>query len=49
VTEAEAAGPPALETMFTDVYARMPAHLEEQMKYALALGLGTKFEGAFPL
>ena len=49
VTEAEAAGPPALETIFTDVYARMPAHLEEQMKYALALGLGTKFEGAFPL
>jgi pyruvate dehydrogenase E1 component alpha subunit len=49
VIEAEAAGPPALETMFTDVYATMPAHLEEQMKYALALGLGTKFDGAFPL
>jgi len=49
VAEAEAAGPPALETIFTDVYAKMPAHLEEQMKYALALGLGTKFEGAFPL
>ena len=49
VTAAEAAGPPALETLFTDVYAAMPPHLEEQMKYALSLGLGTKFEGAFPL
>ena len=49
VTGAEAAGPPALETIFTDVYAKMPPHLEEQMKYALALGLGTKFDGAFPL
>jgi len=27
----------------------MPPHLEEQMKYARALGLGTRFEGAFPL
>ena len=41
VTEAEALPPPALETLFTDVYARMPAHIEEQMKYALALGRGT--------
>lgn len=49
VTEAEAAGPPALETIFTDVYAKLPPHLEEQMKYALALGHGTRFEGAFPL
>ena len=49
VTEAEALPPPPLETLFTDVYARMPAHIEEQMKYAMALGLGTKFEGAFPL
>lgn len=49
VAEAEAAGPPAIETIFTDVYAKMPAHLEEQMKHALARGLGTKFDGAFPL
>jgi len=49
VTEAEAAGPPSIETIFTDVYAKMPPHLEEQMKYALALGHGTRFEGAFPL
>jgi pyruvate dehydrogenase E1 component alpha subunit/2-oxoisovalerate dehydrogenase E1 component alpha subunit len=49
VTEAEAAGPPSIETLFTDVYAKMPPHLEEQMKYALALGLGARFDGAFPL
>jgi TPP-dependent pyruvate/acetoin dehydrogenase alpha subunit len=35
--------------IFTDVYAEMPPHLREQLKYAQALGLGTKFEGAFPL
>jgi 2-oxoisovalerate dehydrogenase E1 component alpha subunit len=30
----EAVGPtPPLETMFTDVYAEMPAHLREQMEY----------------
>jgi pyruvate dehydrogenase E1 component alpha subunit/2-oxoisovalerate dehydrogenase E1 component alpha subunit len=49
VREAEALPPPALETMFTDVYARMPRHIEEQMKYAVAMGAGTRFEGAFPL
>jgi pyruvate dehydrogenase E1 component alpha subunit/2-oxoisovalerate dehydrogenase E1 component alpha subunit len=49
VTAAEALPPPGIETLFADVYARMPAHLEEQMKYALALGLGTRFDGAFPL
>jgi pyruvate dehydrogenase E1 component alpha subunit/2-oxoisovalerate dehydrogenase E1 component alpha subunit len=49
VREAEALPPPSLETMFTDVYARMPRHIEEQMKYAIAMGGGTKFEGAFPL
>ena len=49
VREAEALPPPALETMFTDVYAHMPRHIEEQMKYAVAMGAGTKFEGAFPL
>jgi hypothetical protein len=35
--------------MFADVYAEMPRHLAEQMKYAVAMGEGTKFEGAFPL
>jgi pyruvate dehydrogenase E1 component alpha subunit/2-oxoisovalerate dehydrogenase E1 component alpha subunit len=49
VTAAEALPPPGIETLFTDVYARVPPHLEEQMKHALARGLGTKFEGAFPL
>ena len=49
VTAAEALPPPGIETLFTDVYAKMPPHLEEQMKHALARGLGTKFEGAFPL
>jgi pyruvate dehydrogenase E1 component alpha subunit/2-oxoisovalerate dehydrogenase E1 component alpha subunit len=49
VSAAEALPPPGIETIFTDVYAEMPAHLAEQMKYALALGLGTRFDGAFPL
>ena len=49
VREAEALPPPGLETMFSDVYARMPRHIEEQMNYAVAMGAGTKFEGAFPL
>ena len=49
VREAEALPPPAIETMFTDVYKNMPPHIAEQMRYALAMGGGTKFEGAFPL
>ena len=49
ITEAEALPPPAIETMFTDVYATMPRHLEEQKRYAVAMGEGTKFDGAFPL
>jgi pyruvate dehydrogenase E1 component alpha subunit/2-oxoisovalerate dehydrogenase E1 component alpha subunit len=49
IREAEALPPPGLETMFTDVYATLPPHLEEQMRYALAIGHGQKFEGAFPL
>ena len=49
IKEAEALPPPALETMFTDVYKDMPPHIAEQMRYALAMGEGTKFEGAFPL
>jgi len=49
VKEAEALPPPAIETMFTDVYRDMPRTIEEQMKHAVAAGTGTKFEGAFPL
>jgi len=49
VSAAEAMPAPSIETLFTDVYAEMPPHLREQLKYAQALGLGTKFEGAFPL
>ena len=49
VREAEALPPPAIETLFTDVYEKMPEHLEEQMRHAVAMGEGTKFEGAFPL
>ena len=49
VREAESLPPPPLETMFGDVYQHMPRHLEEQMKVAVAMGAGTKFEGAFPL
>lgn len=49
VTEAESLPPPPIESLFADVYAHMPRHLEEQMRYAVAMGEGQKFEGAFPL
>ena len=49
ITAAEAMPAPAIDSIFTDVYAHIPPHLEEQRKYALALGLGTRFEGTFPL
>jgi TPP-dependent pyruvate/acetoin dehydrogenase alpha subunit len=49
VKTAEALPPPAIETMFTDVYRNMPKHIEEQMRYAIAMGEGQKFDGAFPL
>ena len=49
IEAAEALPPPKLETLFTDVYKDLPWHLEEQMRHALALGEGQKFEGAFPL
>jgi pyruvate dehydrogenase E1 component alpha subunit/2-oxoisovalerate dehydrogenase E1 component alpha subunit len=49
IKAAEALPPPAIETIFTDVYATMPRHIEEQMRYAVAMGEGQKFEGAFPL
>ena len=49
IQEAEAMPPPPIESLFSDVYAKMPRHIEEQMRYAIAMGEGTKFEGAFPL
>jgi len=49
ITAAEALPPPPVESLFDDVYARMPRHIEEQKRYAVAMGEGTKFEGAFPL
>jgi len=49
IPAAEALPPPAIETLFTDVYAKMPKHIQEQMKYAIAMGEGQKFDGAFPL
>ena len=49
VPEAEAMGPPPIESLFSDVYHTMPRHLEEQMRYAIAMGEGAKVEGAFPL
>jgi pyruvate dehydrogenase E1 component subunit alpha len=49
IQAAEAIGPPPIESMFADVYASMPRHLEEQMRYAVAMGEGAKVEGAFPL
>jgi len=49
IQAAEALPPPSLETMFTDVYKDVPPHLAEQRDYALAMGEGRKFEGAFPL
>jgi len=49
ITEAESFPPPPIESMFADVYKDMPRHIEEQMRYAVAMGEGQKFEGAFPL
>src|SRR5262249_12138919 len=45
ITAAEALPPPPIESLFTDVYARVPKHIEEQMRYAVAMGEGVKFEG----
>ena len=49
IKAAEAMPAPAIETMFADVYHHMPPQLAEQMRYAVAMGEGQKFEGAFPL
>jgi 2-oxoisovalerate dehydrogenase E1 component alpha subunit len=51
--EAEAVGPPALETIFSDVYAELPAHLRRQGQAAFELarrkGDAAAGDGAFPL
>ena len=49
IAEAESLPPPPVESMFADVYAEMPPHIEEQVHYAIAMGEGQKVEGAFPL
>jgi pyruvate dehydrogenase E1 component alpha subunit len=49
ITEAEAFGPPPLDAMFEGVWAQVPPHLEEQRRYAVAMGEGRRVEGAFPL
>jgi pyruvate dehydrogenase E1 component alpha subunit/2-oxoisovalerate dehydrogenase E1 component alpha subunit len=49
IKEAESLPPPPIESLFADVYREMPAALEEQMRYAIAMGEGRKVEGAFPL
>ncbi|HEY2956136.1 MAG TPA: thiamine pyrophosphate-dependent dehydrogenase E1 component subunit alpha [Candidatus Eisenbacteria bacterium] len=49
ITAAESLPPPPIESLFADVYKDMPRHIEEQMRYAVAMGEGQKFEGAFPL
>jgi pyruvate dehydrogenase E1 component alpha subunit/2-oxoisovalerate dehydrogenase E1 component alpha subunit len=49
IQAAESLPPPPVESMFSDVYRHMPAHIAEQMRYAVAMGEGQKVEGAFPL
>jgi len=46
---AEASPPPALDTLFTDVYATMPPHIAEQRDAARREAGGGENEGAFPL
>ena len=49
IAAAEASGPPADETLITDVYAQVTPQLKEQLQEVLALeGRGVN-EGAFPL
>ena len=53
VKEAEAAADPALETIFSDVYAEVPAHLRSQGQEAFDLaarkGDAAAGDGSFPL
>jgi pyruvate dehydrogenase E1 component alpha subunit/2-oxoisovalerate dehydrogenase E1 component alpha subunit len=49
IATAEAAPPPDVGTLFTDVYAEMPRHIREQRDATLAEQGGGENEGAFPL
>jgi pyruvate dehydrogenase E1 component alpha subunit/2-oxoisovalerate dehydrogenase E1 component alpha subunit len=49
IARAEASPPPDVETLFTDVYAEMPAHIREQCDETLREQGGGENEGAFPL
>ncbi len=49
ITAAEAAPPPDVGTLFTDVYAQVPAHIAEQRDALQREQGGGRAEGAFPL
>jgi TPP-dependent pyruvate/acetoin dehydrogenase alpha subunit len=49
IATAEAAPPPDVATLFTDVYDEMPRHIREQRDEALEEHGGGTAEGAFPL
>jgi TPP-dependent pyruvate/acetoin dehydrogenase alpha subunit len=49
IAAAEASGPPADETLITDVYADVTPQLREQLADVLALEGRSVNEGAFPL
>jgi len=49
ITTAEAAGPPATDTLFTDVYAQLTPQLVEQREEVRREQGGGRNEGAFPL
>lgn len=49
IAKAEASPPPAVDTLFTDVYASMPPHIVEQRDQVRRESGGGENEGAFPL
>ena len=49
IATAERSPPPALDTLFTDVYAQLPRHLAEQREQVRRETGGGGNEGAFPL
>lgn len=49
IARAESNGPPADETLITDVYAEVPPQLREQLDEVLAIEKLRQNEGAFPL